>query len=170
MGNRFLAQIGSELVSKYKTRDPFTIAEALGIRVLFCEDFGPLKGMYRVVNRNRFIFINKELDGQMQRIVCAHELGHDQLHRHMANGRTLHEFTLYDMKNKSEYEANVIAADILLDDEDVLEYIYVYNYSAAEIAQLLGTDINLVALKVSELIRRGHCFHGITYNSGFLKA
>ena len=109
MGNRFLAQIGSELVSKYKTRDPFTIAEALGIRVLFCEDFGPLKGMYRVVNRNRFIFINKELDGQMQRIVCAHELGHDQLHRHMANGRTLHEFTLYDMKNKSEYEAKLDA-------------------------------------------------------------
>lgn len=62
MGNQFLSQVGSDLVKKYKTRDPFAIADALGIKVLFCDGFGPLKGMYRVVKRNRFIFINKDLD------------------------------------------------------------------------------------------------------------
>ena len=111
-------------MKKYKTRDPFAIADALGIKVLFCDGFGPLKGMYRVVKRNRFIFINKDLDERMQRIVCAHELGHDQMHRNLAKGGALHEFTLYDMTTKPEYEANVVAADILLDDEEILDYIY----------------------------------------------
>lgn len=169
MGNQFLAQVGADLVERFKTRDPFAIADALGIKVLFCDGFGSLKGMYRVVKRNRFIFINKDLDERMQRIVCAHELGHDQLHRHLAVGGVLHEFTLYDMKNKPEYEANVVAADILLDDDEILEYIYDYHYSAEQIASILGTDINLVALKVSELIRRGHQFKGVDYRSDFLK-
>lgn len=169
MGNAYLSQVGTDLVKKYQTRDPFAIAKALGIKVMLCDDFGPLKGMYRVIKRNRFIFINKDLDDRMQRIVCAHELGHDQLHRHMARDNALREFTLYDMKSKPEYEANVVAADILLDDEEVLECIYSYNYSAEEIAQIMCTDINLVALKVAELIRRGHNFDRIGYRSDFLK-
>lgn len=27
---------------------------------MFCDNFGPLKGMYRVIKRNRFIFINNQ--------------------------------------------------------------------------------------------------------------
>ena len=59
-------------------RDPFEIARQLGINVMLCENFGSLKGMYRVIKRNRFIFLNNSLDENMLRIVCAHELGHDQ--------------------------------------------------------------------------------------------
>lgn len=44
-----------------------------------------------------------------------------------------------------------------------------YHYFAEQIAAILGTDINLVALKVSELIRRGHQFNGLGYRSDFLK-
>ncbi len=73
-----LSLIGGRLVKRYKTRDPFEIAGQLGIEIMFCNDFGPLKGMYRVIKRNRFIFLNNDLSEHMQRIVCAHELGHDQ--------------------------------------------------------------------------------------------
>lgn len=76
----YLSKVGNDLVNRLGTRDPFRIAHELGIEVLFCEDFGPLKGMYRVIKRNRFIFINKDLSPRMQTIVCAHEIGHDQLH------------------------------------------------------------------------------------------
>lgn len=76
-----LSKIGTSLVRRYGTRDPFQIAERLGINVLYCDGFGSLKGMYRVIKRNRYIFLNKDLGERMQRIVCAHELGHDQLHR-----------------------------------------------------------------------------------------
>ena len=53
----YLSKVGNDLVNRCGTRDPFRIAHELGIEVLFCEDFGPLKGMYRVIKRNRFIFI-----------------------------------------------------------------------------------------------------------------
>ena len=95
-----------------------------------CENFGSLKGMYRVIKRNRFIFLNNSLDENMLRIVCAHELGHDQLHRNMAKTTPIHEFMLYDMKSKPEYEANIVAAEILMDSDEVLRNIYEYGYPA----------------------------------------
>ena len=101
MRTDYLSKVGSDLVKRCGTRDPFRIAHELGIEVLFCDDFGPLKGMYRVIKRNRFVFINKDLSERMQRIVCAHELGHDQLHRHFAKGNMLQEFMLYDMARLS---------------------------------------------------------------------
>ena len=105
-----LSRVGEKLVKRCGSRDPFEIARQLGINVMLCENFGSLKGMYRVIKRNRFIFLNNSLDENMLRIVCAHELGHDQLHRNMAKTTPIHEFMLYDMKSKPEYEANIVAA------------------------------------------------------------
>lgn len=57
MGAEYLSQIGNDLVKRCDTRDPFRIAKELGITVLDdCDNFGPLKGMYRIIKRNRFIF------------------------------------------------------------------------------------------------------------------
>ena len=81
MSARNLSKIGSDLVRRCETRDPFSIAQQIGVEVMFCQDLASLKGMYRVIKRNRFIIINDDLNERMKRIVCAHELGHDQLHR-----------------------------------------------------------------------------------------
>ena len=164
-----LSQIGCKLVKRYDTRNPFEIADQLGIEVMLCENFGSLKGMYRVIKRNRFIFLNKDLDESMMRIVCAHELGHDQLHRQMAKNHPIQEFMLYDMKSRPEYEANIVAAEILLDHDEVLEYIYGYGYTAEQIARAMGTDINLVALKVAHLSTLGYNLRPLEYKSDFLK-
>ncbi len=169
MGADYLSKAGSDLVRRCGTRDPFLIAQELGIEVLFCDSFGPLKGMYRVIKRNRFIFINKELSPQMQRIVCAHELGHDRLHRHLAKGNALQEFMLYDMTTKPEYEANIVAAEILLDTEELLEYVYEYGYTSEQIARAMHTDINLVALKIAHLAQTGYDLRRIDHRSDFLK-
>lgn len=59
MTGKMLSQVGASLVQRYGTRDPFQIARELGITVLFCDGFGSLKGMYRVIKRNRYIFLNK---------------------------------------------------------------------------------------------------------------
>lgn len=162
-----ISSIGNKLVKKCGTRDPFSIAECLGVTVLFCDNFGSLKGMYRVIKRNRFIFINKDLDEQMQRIVCAHELGHDQLHRQLADGNAIQEFMLYDMHSRPEYEANIIASEILLPDEDVLKLIYEYHFGAEEIAQTLHSDINLVALKCDTLSQKGYNLQRLDHKSDF---
>ncbi len=164
-----LTKVGSDLVKRCGTRDPLKIADQIGIEVLYCDDFGPLKGMYRVIKRNRFIFINRDLSPRIRRIVCAHEIGHDRLHRHLAKGNSLQEFMLYDMTRKPEYEANIVAAEILLDTDELLEYIYDYGYSSEQIAEAMQTDINLVALKVAHLAQTGHKLHSLDYRSDFLK-
>lgn len=169
MGADSLTKVGSDLVKRCGTRDPFRIARELGIEVMFCSDLGPLKGMYRVIKRNRFIFLNEDLSPRMQRIVCAHELGHDQLHRNLAKGNSLQEFMLYDMTTKPEYEANIVAAEILLDTNEVLEYIYQYEYTSEQIAFAMQTDINLVALKVAHLIETGYDLRRQEHRSDFLK-
>lgn len=149
-----LSRVGEKLVERCGSRDPFEIARQLGINVMLCENFGSLKGMYRVIKRNRFIFLNNSLDENMLRIVCAHELGHDQLHRNMAKTTPIHEFMLYDMKSKPEYEANIVAAEILMDSNEVLRYIYEYGYTAEQIASAMSTDINGKKEK-----RQHHCHH-----------
>ena len=169
MSSDYLSKIGSSLVRRCETRDPFRIADELGVEVLFCEDFGRLKGMYRVIKRNRFILLNKDLSDRMMRIVCAHELGHDQLHRNLAKGSAIQEFMLYDMTTKPEYEANIVAAEILLDTDEILEYIYDYGYTSEQIARAMETDINLVALKIAHLAETGYDLRRIEHKSDFLK-
>ena len=168
MSLEYIAQKGAKLVQRCDTRDPFKIAKDIGIRVMFVDNFEKLKGVYRVIKRNRWIFINSNLPERMQRIVCAHELGHDQLHRDLAKGDGLMEFVLYDMDSRPEFEANVLASQILLPDDEVLEHIY-NGYDAEQIARIMSSDINLVALKVTTLNQQGHNFRNIDHNTTFLK-
>ena len=161
--------IGEDLVGRFQTCDPFEIADALGIHVLFRENFGSLKGMYRVINRNRFVFINEDLNEPMQILVCAHEVAHDQMHRHLGVSNGLREFTFYDMTSRPEYEANIVAADILLDSNEILEYIYGCHYTVEEIACAMYTDPNLVAFKIKSLNHKGHSIPEQFYRSDFLK-
>lgn len=169
MTARQLSEVGERLVRRCGTRDPFEIARQLGVEVLFCPDFGSMKGMYRVVKRNRFIFINRDLTPQMQRIVCAHELGHDQLHRNLAKTGAIQEFMLYDMATRPEYEANIVAAEILLDTNEVLDYVYNFGYTSEQIAKAMSTDINLVALKVAHLAESNRGLRPIEHRADFLK-
>ena len=169
MTAEYLSKVGSSLVKRCGTRDPFKIAKELGIEILFCEGFGPLKGMYKVIKRNRFIFINQDLSERMQRIVCAHELGHDQLHRSLAKDKAIREFMLYDMRSTPEYEANIVASEILLETDGILDYIYHYDYTSEQIAKIMETDINLVALKIAHLAETGYNLRRIEHRSDFLR-
>ena len=154
------------LVRSTGTRDPERIAEALGIIVMDV-NFEKQKGIYKVILRNRFIFIKSDLSEVMRRIVLLHEIGHDQLHRHLDD--VFQEFQIFDMRgNVMEYEANLFAAQIALPDEEILGYIR-SGYDAAQIAMATASDINLVALKVSELSRRGYAFRDVDHRSDFLK-
>ncbi|MDO4632467.1 MAG: ImmA/IrrE family metallo-endopeptidase [Eubacteriales bacterium] len=169
MQSDYLITVGEKLVRRYGTRDPFAIADGLGILVKECPDFGPLKGMYTIIKRNRYIFLNNQLDEVTRRIVCAHEIGHDQLHRDLVKNGALREFTLYDMQSTPEYEANIVCAELLLDTEEVLSYIYREHYTAAQIARIMHTDINLVALKVAHLDAVGYRLHPQEFRSDFLR-
>ena len=155
MGSENINQEARRLVRWAGTRDPFQIAQGLGIHIVYDYDFDSLKGMYKVIKRSRFIFINGNLNERDRRMVCAHELGHDRFHRHFAKSNALQEFMLYDMRSKPEYEANVFAAELLIDDDEILSLIEA-GYDIYQIATELGEDINLVLIKVDELRKQGY--------------
>lgn len=67
------------------------------------------------------------------------------------------------------YEANIVAAEILLDTDEILEYIYGYGYTSEQIARAMETDINLVALKIAHLAETGYDLRRIEHKSDFLK-
>ncbi len=163
-----IVKAARQTVEKHKTRDPFEIARAMDIEILFVDDFVKLKGMYRVIRDHRFVFINSKLAKATQNIVCAHEIGHDLLHRHLAVDNSLQEFVLYQMDSRPEYEANVFAAELLLSDEDILDCID-KGYDVEMTAKRLNSDINLVALKVSHLIKKGYMLRSLDHRSDFLK-
>ncbi len=164
----YIQKKACQLIQRCATRDPFAIAQGIGITVRSA-DLGQLKGLYTVVRRNRYIVLNETMPERMRKIVCAHELGHDQLHRELAKNTLLQEFMLYRMDEQPEYEANMFAANILLPDAEVLEYVYEHRYSADQIARIMDSDINLVALKMAYLAQQGHNFNKMEYQAAFLK-
>lgn len=164
-----IVQKADILVKKMGTRDPYQIIDNLGIKVVPC-NFTKQRGAYKVIMRNRFIFLNQNLSPIEKRIVLFHEIGHDTLHRQEA--ATLggfQEFQIFNMsESRMEYEANVFAAELELDDDKFLEYCR-QGYDIQQIAYAMGSDINLIALKADTLILQGHCLHRQDYKNDFLK-
>lgn len=141
------------LVEKYGTRDPFEIARAEGIALYFRNDFTKLNGMYKVILRRRCVFINAGLSQQEMRYICAHELGHDKLHRAATAKAGLCEYVMFDTKNKLEYEANLFAAHLLIDDMQV-SHAAVNGMTAAELAASIEVPESLVAIKAANYEKR----------------
>ncbi len=158
MALNYIHAMAQELVDRFSTRDPFVIAEALGAHIKFVDNFVNLKGMYRVILGQRYIFLSSHLDERTRRIVCAHELGHDQLHRPLATDSIMREFMLYDMNSRPEYEANLFAAALLLDDQSVSECAS-DGCDVVQTAMRLETDVNLVLIKIAQMNERGYHFN-----------
>lgn len=145
----------TEITKKYKTRDPFMLAEAMDVDVDFA-DLGTLKGFYIVYKRNRFIVLNKNLTDTLSGIILAHELGHDILHRHLAeNGGGIKEASFFDMKSKPEMEANIFAANLLITDKEVISY-GEDGYTAEEMAKSLYVPYPLALIKINDMNNRGY--------------
>lgn len=164
-----IVQTANRLVDTFGTRDPHRIAQALGIEVISV-DFKRQRGAYKVLMRNRFIFIKNDLDPVTERVVMLHEIGHDVLHRKEAvKAGGFKEFNIFNMReNRMEYEANVFASQVSLGDEEILEYIR-YGYDIQQIATAMHSDTNLVALKTDALIAQDYCLHHQEYENRFLK-
>lgn len=147
--------LARKLVRRFKTRDPFEVAEELGITILYL-DCKKQKGAFKVIVNQMFIYINDNLSDQMKRVICAHELGHALMHKALgATQLGLLEFELFDMTSSCEYEANVFAAALLLDNEETIDTIFNYN-DYVKAACELGVNVNLLLVKVPELIDEGY--------------
>lgn len=114
----------AKLKRKYGEDDPFKLAKAMGIFVVF-EPMGcrmeDCKGFFLSQSRKKIITINGDLPESLQRIICIHEVGHAVLHAKQSGVCAFHDFSLFEGTSRAEYEANIFAADYLLDDGVVLD-------------------------------------------------
>lgn len=164
-----IVQTANNLVRDLGTRDPHKIARELGIEIIPM-NYKRQRGAYKVLLRNRFIFIKNDLPPVMENIVLLHEIGHDVLHRKEAvKAGGFKEFNIFNMQeSRMEYEANVFVSQVSLVDEEILEYIR-YGYDIQQIARAMHSDTNLVALKTDALIAQGYCLRHQDYENRFLK-
>lgn len=161
-----IIELAEMLRNEYEGRDIFDTAENAGAVVWFRE-LGSLKGFYVCENGKRYIIINSAMNKLLRRTVCAHELGHDTLHRELAAGG-LRENSLFLSSNKTEREANLFAAEMLLTDDEtlsVLEYSQTLDDAAFELAVLP----EILSFKLELLNFKGYSFNIQAASSDFLK-
>ena len=145
---REIRKRAADIVRQYGTRDPFALAREMHIELLVRE-LGTLKGFYKDVYGTPFIFLSRRLTRGEARLVCAHELGHHLLHRQFA-AFGFEEVSVFSPASRREYEANLFAAELLLDTKEVFDAARA-GYTAAQIAAALGADVRLVDLKLAAM-------------------
>ncbi len=150
---QFISEMAESLISRFNTRDPFHICDELGIKVRF-KELGNVKGIYTFFKRNRFIIINSSLCDVEKRIVCAHELGHDLIHRNMSKNAHLYDVHLNDFSLKPEFEANIFASELLISDHSVISHMEIFN-SISSLAFELGVSEALLKVKCAVMKNRG---------------
>ena len=145
----------TRIVKTCGTRDTLRIAKELGIYLHFVDGFSELLGMYTYRHKERHILLNSHMEDMVLQMVCGHEIGHDRLHRSLAREKnSLPEFVLFDMRTRHEYEANAFAAHLIIDDDELI-YNLEQGYDVVQLSAVMGTNINLMLIKLNELNRLG---------------
>ena len=121
MFKAYITEVVDRLLKEFGTRDPFELARALGITVKYGELIR-LKGFFCFISDSRYIAINVNIPKAEAALICAHELGHDQLHRDMMPAiKFMKDETLFSTA-KVEHEADIFAANLLIPDDLIAKY------------------------------------------------
>ena len=161
------------LKRKFHETDPFKLCDVMGIILLYAPMGtypGACKGFFLAQSRKRSITVNSDLPEAIQRIIVTHELGHAVLHAKAVGVKAFHDFELFDSTSLMEYEANIFAAEFLMDDDDVLEKLN-EDISFFGAASLLRVPPELLDFKFRLMKRNGYKLIDppLMANSNFLK-
>ena len=141
-------RIADSLVRKYRTRDPFRIAQDLGFVVLRPPMQG-IRGFYQYIKRCYVIYIDSALDERDAWFVCAHEIGHALMHRGF--NRIFLDSHTYFPTNRYEIDANHFAVDLLYDDDDLRDFL---EYPVQLAADCMGVSTELAAYRLQNISNR----------------
>lgn len=148
MVNKEILDAVKTLVRRLRTRNPEEIAEALGVRIMNVP-FVNQKGAFFIIDGHAYILVNSSLSPEMRAIVIAHELGHAVSHTYVfERDGLLLDLDLFNTKITTEYEANVFAAYLLIDEKVLIDYIK-QGYDVDFIARAMHTNVNLIITRMT---------------------
>lgn len=155
MSQRYIYEKTEEISRKYRTRNPFELLDAIGVITKESDAFQSLKGFCLTANRSTYVVINGLLHPAEKRIVAAHELGHILLHRNLLKMAPMKDTVLYDMASRTEYEANLFAADLLIEDNCLEELRENEDMDYFQMCSRMQTSPDLMSFKLFSMMKRG---------------
>lgn len=164
----YIIRAVEELAQKYGTRDPYELCDRLGIRIRRKDLKKKLKGFFFYQSRIPNIVIDSNVNEVLERILIAHELGHAVLHKEIAMMVGFQEMEVLDSTAGTENEANLFSAELLLDDDEVLEKLKERSFFQA--AQALYVPAALLDYKFRAMCEKGLLNRTMDYrHSKYLK-
>ena len=139
-----------QLIRKFKTDDPFHLADHLNIIIMY-GDLGGKYGNYLKYKRSKFIIIDDvRTPSHLLPFVCAHELGH-AICTPKDNTQWLKTYTMSINADKVEHTANQFAVELLLNDEYLADHADMSLYTIARLRGVPERFINLKCFKAHTL-------------------
>jgi len=149
------------LVKKVGSRDPYIICNTLDYKLHYLDLKQRLKAYYFYQSRINNIIIDENVIELFRPILIAHELGHGLLHREIAMMSGFQELEVLEKRSDKpmEYEANLFAAELLLEDETVLKLLNEYTFF--ETASMLNVPAALLDFKFAILKAKGYSINSM---------
>lgn len=132
------------LIKKYHTADPFEIIKGINVILVYYPLDG-VRGFYQYFQRNNIIYLDKRLSEPDKKFVLAHEMGHMYLHK-KANAIFMDTRTQF-CTAKYELEADKFAIELLLSDEQFIEY-QERGFTTEQISRMTGYSRQTIELKM----------------------
>lgn len=141
----------SELRSLGIAHNPFIIAEEENVLLYYNDEFEKLLGFYIYMNGFNIITLNGKLSAEDTKLVLYHELGHLFFHKESALLSPLTDTNLFS-PDKTEFEANLFAAECMIEDSDILE---AKNTDFYSLSKMLSVPSELLTFKLICMRSRG---------------
>lgn len=158
------------LIKKTGSRDPYTICNFLDYKIHYMDLQQRLKAYYFYQSRINNIIVDENVIEVFRPVLVAHELGHGILHKEIAMMSGFQELEVLEKRSDRplEYEANLFAAELLIEDEAVLKLLNEYTFF--ETASILNVPAALLDFKFAILKVKGYGINSLQYGkSDFLK-
>lgn len=158
------------MIMRAGTRDPEDICTFFHVDITEMDLQQKIKAYYFYQSRINNIVIDQNIDECFRRVLLAHELGHFCLHREIAMMQGFQELEILEKRDSApmETEANLFAAELLLDDEEVLSLLKEHTFF--ETASILRVPAALLDFKFSLLQHKGYALQSMDIRKAdFLK-
>ena len=141
-----ILQRAQRSAEQYGTTDPQKILTAMRIKIFLVPMYG-IRGMYKQLKRNTFVFVDSGLNDCERRFVLGHELGHHLFHR--GQNRVFMDRCTLQVTSRPEIEADTFSvclmapdpAEVLFDGE-----------TTDQLAARLGVNVQIAELYYSQVV------------------